>query len=118
MIPGLPKITPEQQAQGEKEMKNFEVIINSMTMEERANPSILKYSRKIRISNGCGKSVADLNRMLKKFETMKETMKKMESYRKSGKNATWWFRWHGLSNVIVQFLTFLFNKLMTLFDGI
>jgi len=85
LIPGLPKITPEQQAQGEKEMKNFEVIINSMTVEERQNPSILKYSRKIRISNGCGKSVADLNRMLKKFDTIKDTMKKMESYRKSGK---------------------------------
>ncbi|MCB9497840.1 MAG: signal recognition particle protein [Erysipelotrichaceae bacterium] len=85
MIPGLPKISPEQQAAGEKEMKNFEVIINSMTNEERQNPSILKYSRKIRIANGCGKSVADLNRMIKKFEQMKETMKQMESYRKSGK---------------------------------
>ncbi|MFA6675542.1 MAG: signal recognition particle protein, partial [Bacilli bacterium] len=38
MIPGLPKISPEQQAAGEKEMKNFEVIINSMTNEERQNP--------------------------------------------------------------------------------
>lgn len=85
MIPGLPKISSEQQAAGEKEMKNFEVIINSMTNEERQNPGILKYSRKIRISNGCGKSVADLNRMIKKFEKMKETMKQMESYRKSGK---------------------------------
>ncbi|HNX16175.1 MAG TPA: signal recognition particle protein [Bacilli bacterium] len=85
LIPGMPKITPEQQAAGEKEMKNFEVIINSMTLEERRNPDILKYSRKIRIANGSGKTVAELNRMIKKFENMKETMKKMESYRKSGK---------------------------------
>lgn len=85
LIPGMPKISPEQQAQAEKEMKNFEVLINSMTVEERIDPAILKYSRKMRIANGSGKSVADLNRMLKKFEQMKETMKMMDSYRKSGK---------------------------------
>lgn len=85
LIPGMPKISSEQQAVGEREMRNFEVIINSMTPEERQHPDILKYSRKIRIANGCGKSVADLNRMLKKYETMKETMKKMDAFRKSGK---------------------------------
>ena len=85
LIPGMPKISSEQQAAGEREMRNFEVIINSMTPEERQHPDILKYSRKIRIANGCGKSVADLNRMLKKYETMKETMKKMDAFRKSGK---------------------------------
>jgi signal recognition particle subunit SRP54 len=85
LIPGMPKISSEQQEAGEREMRNFEVIINSMTPEERQHPDILKYSRKIRIANGCGKSVADLNRMLKKYETMKETMKKMDAFRKSGK---------------------------------
>ena len=85
MIPGAPKITPEQQAAGEKEMKSFEVIINSMTLEERRNPSIFQYSRKIRVANGCGKQVSDVNRVLKKYENMKEMMKKMEQYKKSGK---------------------------------
>ena len=85
LIPGMPKITPEQQAAGEKEMRNFETIINSMTPEERQNPDILKYSRKQRISNGSGKSLADINRMLKKFEQMKQMMKQMESYRKTGR---------------------------------
>ena len=85
LIPGMPKITPEQQEAAEKELKNFEVIISSMTPEERRHPEILKYSRKIRISNGSGKTPADLNRLLKKYDQMKDTMKKMEQYRKSGK---------------------------------
>ena len=85
LIPGMPKITPEQLAAGEKEMKNFEIIINSMTPEERHHPEIFKYSRKIRVANGSGKTVADVNRVLKKYEQMKDTMKMMEKYQKSGK---------------------------------
>ena len=85
LVPGMPKISPEQLAAGEKEMRNFEVIINSMTPEERHNPDILKYSRKIRIANGSGKNVAEINRVLKKYEQMKVTMKQLENYKKTGK---------------------------------
>ena len=85
LMPGMPKITPEQQAYAEKEMKNFEIIINSMTFEERHNPEIFQYSRKIRVAKGSGKQVRDVNRVLKKYESMKEMMKKMEQYKKSGK---------------------------------
>lgn len=85
LIPGMPKITPEQQAAAEKEMRNFEVIINSMTPEERHDPSLFKYSRKVRVANGCGKSLADVNKVLKKYDQMKVMMKQMEGYRKSGK---------------------------------
>ena len=85
LIPGMPKITPEQQAYAEKEMHNFEIIINSMTYEERQNPSIFQYSRKIRVAKGCGKQVSDVNRVLKKYEQMKDMMKQMEQYKKSGK---------------------------------
>ena len=85
LIPGMPKITPEQQAYAEKEMHNFEIIINSMTYEERQNPSIFQYSRKIRVAKGCGKQVSDVNRVLKKYEQMKEMMKQMEQYKKSGR---------------------------------
>ena len=46
LIPGMPKITPEQQALAEREMRLFEVIINSMTAE-KANPAILKKQSKI-----------------------------------------------------------------------
>lgn len=84
MLPGMPKISEEQKAQAEKEMKNFEVIINSMTPEERHTPEILKNSRKIRIAKGSGKTSADVNRVLKKFEQTKEMMKKMNQYKKGG----------------------------------
>ncbi len=85
LIPGMPKITPEQQAAAEKEMRNFEVIINSMTPYERSNPDIFKYSRKQRVASGCGKTIADVNKVLKKYEQMKAMMKQMETYKKSGR---------------------------------
>ena len=85
LIPGMPKITPEQQAMAEREMRNFEIIINSMTPEERKDPALFKYSRKMRVANGSGKTVQDVNKVLKKYEQMKEAMKKMEAYRKSGR---------------------------------
>ena len=85
LIPGMPKISPEQQQRGEKEMKLFEVIISSMTLEERKNPEIFKYSRKLRVANGAGVHISEVNRVLKKYEQMKEMMKKMETYRKSGR---------------------------------
>jgi signal recognition particle subunit SRP54 len=85
LIPGMPKITPEQQAQAEKEIKNFEVIINSMTPEERMHPEILKNSRKVRIAKGSGKTNADINRVLRKYDEMKKMMKEMQRYKKSGK---------------------------------
>ena len=85
LIPGMPKITPEQQAAAEKEMRNFEVIISSMTLEERHSPEVINYSRRIRISKGCGKQVSDVNRVLKKYDQMKEMMKRMEQYKKTGR---------------------------------
>ena len=85
LIPGMPKITPEQQAAAEKEMKNFEVIINSMTPYERSNPEVFKYSRKQRVAAGSGKTVADVNRVLKKYEQSKQMMKQMETYRRTGR---------------------------------
>ena len=85
LVPGMPKVSKEQLSEAEKEMRNLETIVNSMTPEERHNPEILKYSRKIRISAGSGKSVADINRMLKKYDMMKDMMKKMETYKKTGR---------------------------------
>ncbi|MCQ2792456.1 MAG: signal recognition particle protein [Bacilli bacterium] len=84
LIPGMPKITDEQKEKAEQEMKNFEVIINSMTKEEREHPEILKNSRKIRIAKGSGKTSYDINRVLKKYEQMKEVTKRMKDYRKNG----------------------------------
>ena len=85
LIPGMPKISEEQKEAGEKEMKNFESIINSMTPYERAHPEVLKNSRKVRIAKGCGKTNAAINRLLKRYESMQEMMKKMQQYKKTGR---------------------------------
>lgn len=84
LIPGMPKISKEQQEMAEKEMQNFEVILNSMTHEEKIHPEIIKNSRKVRIAKGCGKTAADINKVLKKYEQSKEMMKQMNRYKKSG----------------------------------
>ena len=85
LIPGMPTLTEEQKRVAEKEMKNLEVIVSSMTLEERRHPEILKNSRKVRIAKGSGKTNADINRVIKKYEQTKEMMKKMNQYKKSGK---------------------------------
>lgn len=85
LIPGMPTITDEQREKGEKEMVVIEAIVNSMTPEERCHPEILKNSRKVRIAKGCGKTNADINRLLKKYEQMQEMMKRMQQYKKTGR---------------------------------
>lgn len=84
LIPGAPKITPDQLSKAEKEMKDFETIINSMTLEERAHPEILKNSRKVRIAKGSGKTNADVNKVLKRYDSMKLMMKQMKNMPKNG----------------------------------
>ena len=89
MIPGMPKISDEQQAQAKKEMKTFEAIILSMTPYERNHPECLKNSRKVRIANGSGTTNADVNRVLKKFEQSKEMMKQLKNFKNSPKSGMW-----------------------------
>lgn len=62
-----------------KDMAHVEAIILSMTPYERKHPEILKATRKQRISKGCGRDVAEINRLLKQFEEMKKMMKMMSS---------------------------------------
>ncbi len=62
-----------------KDMAHVEAIVLSMTPYERRNPEVLKASRKIRIAKGSGRSVEEVNRLLKQFEMMKDMMKKMSS---------------------------------------
>lgn len=57
-----------------KQMGHIEAIILSMTKEERKHPEILKASRKIRIAKGSGRTVEEVNRLLKQFEQMKQMM--------------------------------------------
>ena len=85
LIPGMPKLTEEQQETANKEMKTFESIILSMTPYERRHPEILRFSHKNRIAKGSGKTNADVNRVLRKFEQSKQMMKQMKQYQKSGR---------------------------------
>jgi len=85
LIPGMPKLTDEQKDKARKEMVSFEAIVNSMTPYERKHPEILKFSQKNRIAKGCGKTNADINRVIRKWEQSKEMMKQMKRYSKSGK---------------------------------
>ena len=55
----------------------MEVIIHSMTKEERAKPDILNGSRRARIARGAGVTVTDVNQVIKKFNETKKMMKKM-----------------------------------------
>ena len=75
----MPKIDSSDLKKAEDELKKIKVIIQSMTIEERRHPEILKASRKIRIAKGCGKEVSDVNSLLRKFEQMKQQMKQMRS---------------------------------------
>ena len=54
-------------------------IISSMTKQERSDPDLIKASRKIRISNGSGTKVQDVNKLLKQFFQSQKMMKKMKS---------------------------------------
>ncbi len=66
------KINPED---GDKSLVQIEAIINSMTALERRKPEIIKAKRKIRIANGSGTQVQDINKLLKQFEEMQKMMK-------------------------------------------
>lgn len=79
MIPGAKKMGLTNVQINPKDIAHIEAIIQSMTMEERRNPSILKANRKIRIANGSGRSVEEVNRLLKQFEEMKKMMKMMKN---------------------------------------
>ena len=78
LIPGVPKELKKVKVDP-KDMAHIEAIILSMTPYERRHPDVIKNSRKIRISKGCGRSVEEINRLLKQFEQMKTMMKRMKS---------------------------------------
>ncbi len=79
MIPGAKKMGLSNVNINPKDLAHIEAIIQSMTPEERKNPDILKASRKIRIAKGSGRSVEEVNRLLKQFEEMKKMMKMMKN---------------------------------------
>ena len=77
LLPGAKKMGLNNVNIDPKIMKRTEAIVLSMTPEERRDPSILKASRKKRIADGSGTTVADVNKLLTQFEEMKKMMKMM-----------------------------------------
>jgi signal recognition particle subunit SRP54 len=75
MMPGVNASALEGADPDGKGLAHIEAIIRSMTPAEREDPAILNASRKRRIAQGCGLQVADVNRLLKQFEQMRELMK-------------------------------------------
>ena len=78
LIPGVPKELKKVKIDP-KDMAHIEAIILSMTPYERRHPECIKNSRKLRISKGCGRSVEEINRLLKQFDQMKLMMKRMKN---------------------------------------
>ncbi|MFZ9982001.1 MAG: signal recognition particle protein [Cyclobacteriaceae bacterium] len=74
MIPGMGKAMKDVDLD-DNSFKPVEAIIRSMTMQERQNPDLINPSRKNRISRGSGRSVAEINQLLKQFDQMRKMMK-------------------------------------------
>jgi signal recognition particle subunit SRP54 len=83
MIPGLAGQVSEEDINKE-DLKTQEAILSSMTRKERANHLMIGPSRRARIARGSGTSVAEVARLLKKFDKMKGMMKKMAKMGKGG----------------------------------
>jgi len=80
MIPGMSKAMKDTDIP-EDAFKGVESIIRSMTPKERSTPAILNTSRKNRIAQGSGTSIAEVNKLIKQFEDMRKMMKMMSNPR-------------------------------------
>ncbi len=85
MVPGVNSKQLKGLKVDEKEMKQTEAIVQSMTKKERANPTLINGSRRKRIAAGSGTSVQQVNRLLKQFGDMKKMMKQFGAMEKSMK---------------------------------
>ena len=76
IIPGIPGKLKNKVNMDERQIIWTEAIINSMTEKERKNPQIINGSRRSRIASGSGRSVQEVNQLLKQFTEMQKMMKK------------------------------------------
>ena len=81
MLPGAMggKYKIKEEDIDEDRIAKNKAIIQSMTVRERENPSIINYSRKMRIAKGSGTTIQDVNKLLKQFEQAKQMMKQMKN---------------------------------------
>ncbi len=89
MIPGMGKSMPQLD---ERALSHTEAIIYSMTPIERAKPHIINGSRRKRIAKGSGRSIQDVNKLLKQFNMMQKMMKRVARMEKQGRVAMPMFR--------------------------
>jgi signal recognition particle subunit SRP54 len=75
MMPGMGNVQLDESA--DKSMARNEAILQSMTKQERRRPQILNGSRRMRIANGAGVKVVEVNQLLKQFKQMQKMMKMM-----------------------------------------
>ena len=81
MLPGAGKLKVNESDIDEKKIEHTKAIILSMTMAERENPSIIDSKRKRRIAAGSGRSVQEVNQLLKQYEQTKLLMKQLKGGR-------------------------------------
>ncbi len=79
MMPGARNMGLNNVSIDPKDMAHIEAIILSMTPYERRHPEVLKATRKQRIAKGSGRSVEEVNKLLKQFDMMKDMMKNMSN---------------------------------------
>ncbi len=82
MIPGAGKALKDATID-QKAMSHAEAIILSMTLQEREDPSVINASRRKRIAAGSGRSVEEVNRLLRQFEQMNKLFKQLNSKKKN-----------------------------------
>ncbi|SHJ42872.1 signal recognition particle subunit FFH/SRP54 (srp54) [Hathewaya proteolytica DSM 3090] len=88
MMPGVnaKQLQGVDLSKGEKEIEKLEAIINSMTLKERKNPSLLSQpSRKRRIADGSGTTIQQVNKTIKDCENMRKMMKQAKGMQKKSK---------------------------------
>jgi signal recognition particle subunit SRP54 len=80
MLPGMKKAKAAMAASGmdERVLLRMDAIIGSMTIKERSNPALLNAKRKIRVANGSGTQVQDVNKLLKMHQEMGKAMKQIK----------------------------------------
>ncbi|MFP5396390.1 MAG: signal recognition particle protein [Alphaproteobacteria bacterium] len=80
MLPGMKKAKQAMDASGmdDRVLLRMDAIIGSMTPKERARPDLLNAKRKIRIANGSGVQVQDVNKLLKMHQEMERAMKQIK----------------------------------------
>jgi len=78
LLPGVNAKALQGVSMDDKRLKHVEAIVLSMTPQERADPSVLSGSRKLRIAKGAGRSVQEVNRLLDQFQQMRKLSKFMK----------------------------------------